>query len=392
MTRPTEAAQATVRTTLHEPGRPLASPIYRSTTFAYPSSAALGAAFKAGSDRVYTRFGHPNATLAAERIAELERAEAALVFSSGMGAITTALLAVLRAGDHVVAQRKIFAQTFTFLETMAPRFGIETSFVDATILSEVALALRPNTRLIYIETPSNPLLEVVDIGAIAEIARSRGLHLFVDTTFASPHLQTPLSLGATLSLQSATKFLGGHSDLMAGVAAGSVALIDAIRDAQVLLGTIPDPHGTWLLERGVKTLGMRVERQCANALAIARTLETQPSVKRVYYPWLESSPQYAVARRQMRGGGGVVSFELEGGLNEARAFLDALETIPIATSLGGIETIVEVPYELDFSDDELGDAAAGLDVSPALIRLSVGIENLEDIEADLLRSFEALDR
>ena len=370
--------------------RPLSAPILQSTNFQARSSEELGTLFRTKSANFYTRVGHPTVAAAAEKTALLEGAEAALVFSSGMGAVTTSLLAVLTSGVHVVAQRTIFAQTFRFLDEMGRSLGIETDFVDATKTEEVAQAVRSNTALIYIESPSNPLLKVVDIRAIADIARDRNLPLFIDSTFASPFVQNPLALGATLVLHSGTKFLGGHSDIMCGVAAGDAALISRIRDTQVLLGNLLDPHAAWLLLRGLKTLGVRVQKQCDTALKVAHFLESQDGVASVSYPWLESSPYYSVAKKQMRGGGGVLSFEVKGGLKAARAFLDALELIPIASSLGGVETVIEIPYELDFSAEELGEAANETGISPGLIRLSIGIEDSSDLIEDMKRGLAAL--
>jgi methionine-gamma-lyase len=369
--------------------RPLSPPIIQATTFQAETSESHGALFRDGADTLYTRMGNPTLSSAAEKVAALENAERALVFGSGMGAITTALLTFLESGDRVVAQREIFAQTFTFLDRLARSLGIETDFVDATRMDEVTEAIRPNTRLIYIETPSNPLLHVVDIRAAVEIARERGIMLLVDSTFASPYLQNPLDLGATLVIHSGTKFLGGHSDVMCGVIAGEDSLIRRIRETQIMLGTILDPHAAWLLLRGMKTLGVRVQRQCDSALEVARFLAGHKGVTAVHYPWLEGSPFHDLARTQMRGGGGVLSFEVEGGLEGARKFLDSLELIPVATSLGGVETVIEIPAELDFGDDELGDDAGRDEIHTGLIRLSVGLEDVQDLIEDLGRGLPA---
>lgn len=371
--------------------RPLSVPLVRATNFQAASSRELGDAFRSRDEHVYPRFAGPNTSAAAAKLAYLEGAESALVFSSGMAAITTSLLTVLRPGDHVVAQRRVFAQTYTFLDQWARSYGVDTTFVE-TNLDAVTRAIRPETALIYIETPSNPTLEIVDIEAIAEIARSREARLFVDSTFAPPYLQRPLALGATLSLHSGSKYLSGHSDVLAGVVAGSQELIDRIRETQILLGGILDPQAAWLLLRGIKTLGLRVRKQCDNAHEIAQWLETQPQIEAVYYPWLESSPYRALADRQMRGGGGVVSFVIPGGLDGARAFVDALELIPIATSLGGVETVIEIPAELDFGPEELGRAGCAPNADPGLVRLAVGIEDPHDLLADLEQALERLGR
>jgi cystathionine beta-lyase/cystathionine gamma-synthase len=370
--------------------RPLNVPIVQSTVYQTASSEELGERFKRRADGVYTRFGHPTTSALADKVASLEGAGAALAFSSGMAAISTSLAAALRPGDHLVAQREIFAQTYKFLDEFMRPFGVTIDYVNATNPEEVAHALRPNTALIYIETPSNPLLRVVDIRAIASMARRASVPLFVDSTFASPVLQNPLAAGASLVLHSGTKFLGGHTDVMCGFAAGDAERIGRIKDHQILFGGVLDPHAAWLVLRGIKTLGVRVEKQARTALHLAQSLEMEIGIRRVHYPWLASSPSHDLARRQMRGGGGVVSFEVEGGLCGARAFVDALETIPIATSLGGVETTIEVPWELDFSDEELGEAASESGVTPGLIRVSVGIEDVEDLAEDLKRGVRAL--
>ncbi len=364
-------------------GRPLSTPIVRSTNFEVETSQKLGRRYFARDEKVYTRFGNPTQNAAADKLALLEGAESALVFSSGMAAISSSLFAALKPGDHVVSQREIFAQTFTVLDKMARSFGIETDFVDATDPDNVRAALRPETRLIYIETPSNPLLKIIDIEVIGAIAREKGLQLFVDGTFASPYLQNPLALGATLVLHSGTKYLGGHSDVLCGAAAGDTSLIKEIREIQIHLGGVLDPQAAWLLLRGMGTLAVRVQRQCDIALELARFLEEHEEIARVHYPLLDSSPYREVASRQMRGGGGVLSFEVRGGIEPARAFVNALEFIPIATSLGGIETTTEIPYELDFNEEELGEAAAHTGIEPGLVRLSAGIEDVDDLRKDL---------
>ncbi|MCI0402382.1 MAG: aminotransferase class I/II-fold pyridoxal phosphate-dependent enzyme [Acidobacteria bacterium] len=372
--------------------RPLSIPIFQAVNFEAESSRRLGEDFRKRDEHVYLRFGHPTTKAAGDKIALLEGAEAGLVFGSGMGAVSTTLMALAgKAGGHVVAQRQIFGQTFTFLDQTLRSLGMETTFVEGTDLDEWRSAFRPNTVLAYIETPSNPVIKVIDIAAVSAIAREHRVPLVVDSTFASPVLQNPIELGASLVLHSATKFLAGHSDVMCGAAAGSQELIARIHQMQELLGTVLDPHAAWLLLRGIKTLGVRVLRQSESALEIARRLESSPDVAAVHYPLLESSPYYATASRQMRGGGGVLSFVARGGIQSARRFVDALELIPTATSLGGVESVVEIPADLDWSEEELGAvAAAETGIPPGLIRLSVGIEDLDDLLADVDRGLQAL--
>ncbi len=370
--------------------RPLSIPITQAVNFQAATSRQLGDDFNRGSDLVYQRFGHPTTSAAAEKIALLEGAEAGLVFSSGMGAISTALITLTsQPGSHVVSQRQIFGQTFTMLDKLLPQYGVETTFVDPSDLSQVEAAIRPNTRFVYIESPSNPLIRVVDIAGAARIAKARGIPLLIDSTFASPYLQNPIALGATLVLHSGTKFLAGHSDLMAGAAAGPRELIARLKETQILLGSVLDPHAAWLLLRGIKTLAVRVQRQADSALAVARHLEKSTKVEAVHYPFLESAPTYRIARAQMRGGGGVLSFVLKGGIEAARRFVDSLRLIPIATSLGGVESVIEIPAELDWNEAKLGKAAADTGIPAGLIRLSIGIEDPGDLLADLDRGLAA---
>src|SRR5689334_1141252 len=320
-----------VRVRANGDNHPLSEPIVLATTYSAPSAVRHRELFQEGAATFYQRVGNPTSTAAARLIADLEGAEDGLVFGSGMGAISTALLATLRAGDHAIVSQEVFAQTRALLDTTLRDYGVDTEFVDARVASHVTSRIRPNTRLIYVETPSNPLLHIVDVAAIANGIRP-GIELYVDGTFGSPALQSPLALGATLAIHSATKFLGGHSDLLGGVVSGRHELIARIRHMQFLLGTVLDPHAAWLLIRGVRTLGVRVRRQAESALVLARKLALHPNVESVSYPYLETDPGYAVASRQMRGGGGVVSFAVKGGTTAARRFADALRLVPIATS------------------------------------------------------------
>lgn len=363
--------------------RPHVVPIDRSVTFEAASADEHRRLFRTGAEAFYQRFGHPTLAAAGRKIAQLEGAEDGLVFSSGMGAIATSLLAVLRGGDHVVAHSGTFDQTRKLLEGPLASLGVATTFVDARDPAEVRRWFRPTTRVLVVDSPSNPLLDVIDIRALAD-ARPRGVELFVDSTFASPVLQQPLALGATLALHSATKFLAGHSDLMAGAVAGRAELVGRIRAVQILLGTILDPQGAWLLLRGIKTLALRVERQSATALAVARYLARHPAVAEVRYPWLDGTREESLARCQMRGGGGVVTFRMVGGRDAAARLLDRLQLVAIATSLGGVETTAELPYDLDFDSDEGDSVGAG--EHRGFIRLSVGLEDVEDLLGDIDRA------
>jgi cystathionine beta-lyase/cystathionine gamma-synthase len=370
--------------------RTLNAPLYQSSQWEAASLEELAGLFAGDPDRgFYLRFGHPTIRLAEEKLSVLEGAEDALLFSSGMGAISSSLLAVLRSGDHVVAHRSIFGQTIRLLEHLAQAFGVRVDFVDAASPAEVEAAVTPATRLLYLETPSNPLIDVLDIQALAAIAHRNGALVFVDSTFAGPLVQRPLELGADLSLQSASKSLAGHADLLAGSVAGGRALVARIREMRVMGGPSLDPHACWLLLRGMQTLPLRVRAQSETAFALARMLEASPEVETIRYPFLDSHPACEVARRQMKLGGGMISFSLRGGIESTRRFVAALEWIPIASSLGSVYTTVEVPEELDFSVDELGDRAASFAMPAGLVRFSVGVEAAADIEAEVRRGLDA---
>jgi len=364
-------------------------PIVRSTTFVAPSADAHRERFRAHDGRFYQRFFHPTLDAAAQAVARLEGGEAGLVFSSGMGAISTTLVTLLKGGDHAVAHHEIFAQTKTFLTTILASYGVTTTFIDARNPAEIAAAIRPGTRLVYIETPSNPLLQVIDIAATARAVAGGPIEVVVDGTFASPALQRPLEHGATIVVHSGTKYLGGHSDLMCGAVVARAEMIERIRRTQIFLGSVLDPEAAWLLHRGTKTLRLRVERQAASALAVATRLRDHRLVAEVRYPFLPGTPEHAIAVRQMSGGGGVVSFEVEGGGAAARRFVDALRLIPIATSLGGVETVAELPYDLDFDSSETGGDAKRGHV-PGMVRLSVGLEDPPKLIADLVQALDAI--
>lgn len=360
--------------------RPLTSSIIRGTIYTAPSAEEHARLYQEGAKTFYQRFGHPSEEDLAEKVAALESAESALVFASGMAAISSALLAHLPPGSHVIAGEQIFAQTDEVLRWLESGRGVEVTFLDTRDLRAVASALRQNTRLIYLETPCNPTLRVSDVAAVSALARESGVMVFVDSTFATPMSQQPLRLGASLVLHSATKLLGGHMDVMGGVVAGAAEVLKPIAEMKRLLGGVPDPQASWLLLRGIKTLAVRTERVFASARALAEVLQRSPLVESLYYPLLPTHPDFEVASRQMSAGGGVISFSLKGGPVQARRLLNSLRLIQIASSLGGVETVIELPYDLDwYGKDRLLVGA----VNPGLIRLSVGLEDIEELTADL---------
>src|SRR5207302_6086425 len=288
---------------------PLATPIYQTSTFQVTDTEQQLRATH--TDMFYTRYGNPTHTVAEAAIAELEGADAALLFASGMAAITTPVLALLKSGDHIVAQRDIYGGVTKFFTQWLPKLGIETAFVGTTDYDQHVRAIRPNTRLLYLESPTNPTLRVVDLKKVSAIARQHKLISMIDSTFATPINQRPLEFGVDLVMHSGTKYFGGHADLICGIVAGRRELIQKIHETRTTLGGTMDPHAAWLLLRGMKTLAIRVQRQNENALRIAQFLAAHPKVKRVHYPFLDTHPQRALAMQQMSGGGGVLSFELD---------------------------------------------------------------------------------
>jgi cystathionine beta-lyase len=363
----------------HKSG-PLATPIFQTSTFSVEDNEEQ--ARVTHSDRFYTRYGNPTHTAAEKTIAELEGAEAALLFASGMAAITTSVLALVRAGDHIVAQADLYGGTLKFLSQWLPKFGVETSFVETTRADDFERVVRPNTRLMYLESPTNPTLKLVDIRRAVAIAKAHGLTTLIDNTFATPINQRPIELGVDIVLHSGTKYMAGHSDLIAGVAAGSEKHMQQIWEARTTLGGTMDPQGAFLLLRGLKTLVVRVERHNHNALRIAQFLEKHPRVKRVNYPFLPSHSQHALAVNQMNGGGGLLSVELDGTAEETRRFTETLRMFALAPSLGGVDSLVTLPVVTSHAMVS-PEERKRMGITDQLVRLAIGIENAEDLIADL---------
>ena len=365
---------------LHKKNGPLSTPIYQTSTFEVTDSDQQVRA--TSTDMFYTRYGNPTHSVAEKAIAELEGADAALLFASGMGAITTSLLALLKSGDHVVAQRDIYGGATKFLSQWLPKLGIETTFVDTTEYDQHARAIRPNTKLLYLESPTNPILRVVDLKKVTALARQHNLISFIDSTFATPINQRPADFGVDLIMHSGTKYFAGHSDLICGIVAGRHDLIENIHSTRTTLGGTMDPHAAWLLLRGIKTLAVRVQRQNDNALRVAEFLARQSKVRRVHYPFAEGHPQRALAMEQMHGGGGVLSFEVEGTGEDAKLFSEALHLFTLAPSLGGVDSLVSLPVLTSHAMIS-AEQRAKMGVTEELVRLSVGIENAGDLIADL---------
>ncbi len=336
----------------------------------------------------YGRYGNSTLRALEEKIAALEHGEAALCLGSGMAAITTALFSVLQNGDHLIVTKDVYGGTYHFLTTLAARCGITYSLVDCTNVECIIEAMQPNTKAVYIETPSNPTLTILDIEAIAQVTKHYQVPLIADNTFMSPYLQKPLDLGVDIVIHSATKYLNGHGDVVAGAIVANAERIQFMR--QQIMGDLGQVLSAWdafLILRGMKTLSVRMEQHCSNAEKIAAFLEAHPMVDKVYYPGLPSHPQYEIAQKHMNGMGGIVSFEVKGGGEAAKMFLDALQLAMISFSLGDPETLVQHPASMTHSSiPEAERMAAG--ITDGLIRLSAGLEDIEDILEDLTQAFE----
>jgi methionine-gamma-lyase len=367
-------------------GGAVAPSITQASTFAADSDGAfVDAATRSFTDDFYVRYGTPNHTQLAEVVAALEGADRAMVTAGGMGAITTVALALLSSGDHVVTQRSIYPGT-SALVSMLGRFGIETTTIDLAEPGALDAALRDDTVLVLVETPSNPFLTIVDVAHVSQLAHARGALVVVDNTLATPINQRPLELGADLVWHSATKYLGGHSDVSAGVVAGRADLVERIWRTHLVVGAVLGPFDAWLTLRGVRTLDVRVGRHNENAQAIASVLEAHGSVRAVHYPGLELYPQHELARSQMSGFGGLLSFELDGAAAADR-FLDALTLSARAASLGSVHTLGTRPAAM-WGDPRNYDPSTHDGVEPGLVRLSVGIEATVDLLDDVVRALE----
>ena len=366
-------------------------PIYQTSTFAF-RNAEHGAALFAGSGDgyIYTRLGNPTIGALEDSVAELENGYGGIATSSGMAAINTVYLALLEAGTHMVSTASVYGPSRGLMENHFSRFGVESSYVNTSNLEEVRAALRSNTRLVYVETPSNPTMLVSDIAAISDMAHDHGCLVAVDNTFASPYLQQPLDLGADVVLHSVTKFINGHADVVGGIlVAKEIDVYKRLRAAMIASGCNMDPHQAFLVLRGLKTLGVRMERAQRSALQIARWLEQQPEVRCVNYVGLESHPQHELAKRQMNGFGAMISFELKGGLKAGRYLMDNVHVATLAVSLGGVETLIEHPASMTHASMKPEDRrAAGF--SDGLVRYSVGIEDVGDLIADLRQALDVV--
>ena len=360
------------------------SPLYHSSTYRFSSFDEMRRYSRGELPNAffYSRYANPTVTEVESTIADLEGAEACVVTSSGSAAVFCALGALCEAGDEVIACDSIYGGSVKIISKVLARWGVRSRFISLDEIDQIPVIASPRSKVFWFETPANPINRIVDLAAVAESCRKVGLYSLIDNTFATPVLQRPLNYGLDGVMHSATKYLGGHSDLTAGAVAGTREYIDRVRQLSILVGTTLDPGAAYMLSRGIKTLELRVRASCENALKLAQALRQHPKVARVYYPGLEDDPGHQVAKRQMSGFGGVVAIDLVGGESEAERFFDAFNLVTTAPSLGGVETLVSYPLyssHVGFSDEEL--KAAG--VSAATVRFSVGIEAVEDIIADV---------
>jgi len=365
-------------------------PLVLSSTFTFAKTADLVEYMegRAARGEEYGRYGNPTRQAAEAKLAALEGAEAACLFASGMAAVTTTLLAMLRSETHVVFTDDCYRKTRQFAEAVLKKLGVACDLVPPRV-EAIEAALRPNTRLVFTESPTNPYLSVVDLERLAALARARRIKTVVDSTFATPFNQRPLELGIDLVVHSATKYLGGHNDLLAGAILGGRDLVAGVREFQGMLGGIPDPTSSYLLARGLKTFALRLARQNESGQRIAEFLARHPKVERVHYPGLPGHPDHEVARRQMTGFGGVVSFEIRGGLAEGTRFVDALRIPQIAPSLGGVESLVEQPALMSFYELAPEDRAK-IGIKDNLVRFAVGVEDTDDLVRDLEQALHKL--
>jgi len=371
----------------------LAIPIYQTSTFIFDSAEQGGRRFaleEAGY--IYTRLGNPTTTVLENKIAALEEGEAGIATSSGMGAISSTLWTVLKAGDHVVTDKTLYGCTFALMNHGLTRFGVEVTFVDTSNLDEVKNAMKENTRVVYLETPANPNLKIVDLEALSKLAHTNPNTLvIVDNTFATPYMQKPLKLGADIVVHSVTKYINGHGDVIAGLVVTNKELADQIRFVGLkdMTGAVLGPQDAYYIIRGMKTFEIRMERHCKNAKKVVEFLNKHPKIEKVYYPGLETHPGYEIAKKQMKDFGAMISFELKGGFEAGKTLLNSLKLCSLAVSLGDTETLIQHPASMTHSPYTKEEReAAG--ITDGLVRLSVGLENVEDIIADLEQGLEKI--
>jgi len=361
----------------------LSPPIYQTSTFAFRDADHGARLFREEEEGfIYTRISNPNINLLADKMALLESAEAGSIFASGLAAIFNAVVAVTKSGGHIISDDTIYGGTFTLLKEYMPEFGIEVTFIDATDLNMIADAIKSETTMLFIETPANPTMKIIDIGECAKLVHSKNLLLCVDNTFATPYLQRPFELGADIVLHSATKYLGGHGDVIGGVVIGRKDFVKKMWDKGKEIGASISPFNAWLILRGLKTLAVRMEKHCTNAMKIAEYLAAHKKIERVYYPGLSTHPGHALAARQMSKFGGMLGFDVKGGKEAGKVLMNSVKLCTLAVSLGDVDTLIEHPASMthsSYNEEEL--RACGINLG--FVRLSVGLEHADDLIADL---------
>jgi len=368
----------------------ITTPIYQTSTFWFKNSQEVMDYQEGKTDREeYGRYGNPTWRAVERKLSELEGGEETVLFASGMCAATTTFLALLPSNSHLIVTNDCYRRTRQFIDEFLQRMGVSVSIIDPSDLDQFEAAIRDETSIFFTESPTNPYLRVTDVPAFVEVAHARGVKVIIDSTFATPVNHRPLLDGADLVIHSATKYLGGHNDLLAGTVSGSREIVEPIRKALGVLGGIIDSHGAWLLLRGLKTLALRMERHNSNGLNVARHLEAHPKVRRVWYPALESHPDYAVAQRTMTGFGGVVTFEIETDLDGAIRFIDSTRVPYQAPSLGGVESLIELPVTMSYWDYDPEQRKAW-GITDSLVRFACGIEAAEDLIADIDQALESV--
>lgn len=370
----------------------LATPIYQTSTFIFDSAEQGGKRFALEEEGyIYSRLGNPTVTVVEKKLALLEEGEAALATASGMGAIASVMWTVLKAGDHVLADKTLYGCTFALLSHGLTKFGIDVEFIDTSDLEAVKKSLKDNTKVVYLETPANPNLKIVDIEAVSKIAHTHNddILVVVDNTFATPYCQKPLTLGADVVVHSATKYLNGHGDVIAGFVVGKMDLVTQVRLVGVkdMTGAVLSPMDAYYIIRGMKTLEIRMERHCSNARKVAEFLNTHPKIEKVFYPGLKTHPGHEIACKQMKDFGGIFAFELKGGMDAGKTLLNNLKLCSLAVSLGDTETLIQHPASMTHSPYTREERlSAG--ITDGLVRISVGLEDIEDIITDLRDGLE----
>lgn len=371
----------------------LATPIYQTSTFIFDSAEQGGRRFALEEDGyIYTRLGNPTSSQVEDKLASLENAEAVVAMGSGMGAITSVIWAIVKGGDHIVAAKTLYGCTFAFLNHGLPKFGIEVTFVDTSDPENVRKAMKENTKVVYLESPANPNMLISDIEEISKIAHEKeGCMVVVDNTYCTPYIQRPIDLGADVVVHSATKYLNGHGDVIAGFAAGTQEFINQVRFVGIkdMTGSVISPFDSYLINRGMKTLEIRMEKHCQNAQKVAEFLEDHPAVVSIAYPGLKSFPQYELAKKQMSLPGAMIAFEVKGGLEAGRILMNSVELCSLAVSLGDTETLIQHPASMTHSPYTPEERAAS-GISEGLVRLSVGLEDAGDIIDDLKQALDKL--